>query len=164
MKHSEGLEWAIHSCSILANMPPDYPLPSRLLAEFFELPEPYLAKQMQKLSAAGIVLTKRGAKGGYILAKPPADISLLALVEAIDGPERHFRCTELRRCGPSGVADDKYLKPCGIARAMWRAEAAWRRELAQTSLADVVAAGFEETPGEQAAKAALWFRDKMTNG
>jgi Rrf2 family protein len=164
MKHSEGLEWAIHSCSILANMPPEFPLPKRLLAEFFDLPEPYLAKQMQKLSAAGIVQTKRGAKGGYVLAKPPAEISLLAMVEAIDGPERHFRCTELRRCGPSGVADEKYLKPCGIARAMWRAEAAWRDALTKTSLADVVATGMEETPGEQALKAALWFREKMSKG
>ena len=126
MKHSEGLEWAVHACTLLAALPPAIALPARLLAEFFELPEPYLAKQMQKLSRAGIVETRRGPRGGYALARLAAEITLLQMVEAIDGAERHFRCSEIRRCGPSAVPGAKYTKPCGIARSMWRAEAAWR--------------------------------------
>ena len=162
MKHTEGLEWAAHACSLLAALPPDTPLPARLLAEFFDLPEPYLAKQMQKLSAAGIVETRRGPRGGYALAHAPAEITLLQMVLAIDGETRHFTCTELRRCGPSGVADDKYLRPCGIARSMWRAEAAWRRELAGVTLADILKMGMQDTPQEQAAKALAWFHDKLS--
>ena len=161
MKHSEGLEWAVHSCSLLAAMPPDTPLPAKLLAEFFDLPEPYLAKQMQKLSQAGIVETKRGPRGGYALAHPPAKITLLQLVEAIDGNERHFRCTEIRRCGPTGVNDKHYTRPCGIARSMWRAEAAWRDELSKVTLADINKMGLAETPPEQAMKALAWFQDRL---
>lgn len=161
MKHSDGLEWAIHSCTLLAALPADMALPRRLLAEFFDLPEPYLAKQLQKLSRAGLVVTRRGPKGGYALAHKPKDISMLQLVEAIDGSERHFRCSELRRCGPTGMPPRQYPKPCGIARTMWRAEAAWRRELSQTSLADIQQLGLQETPPEQMAKALAWFQSNL---
>jgi len=164
MKHSEGLEWAIHSCSLLAMMPPETQLPTRLLAEFFELPEPYLAKQMQKLSLAGIVETRRGPRGGYALARKPEDITLLQMVEAIDGTDRHFVCTEIRRCGPTGVDAKNYPRPCGIARSMWRAEAAWRKELAATSLADIQQLGMAETPPEQTAKAITWFQANLSQG
>jgi len=164
MKHPEGLEWAIHSCSILALMPPEFPLPARLLAEFFDLPEPYLAKQMQKLSVAGIVETRRGPRGGYALALTPSEITLLQIVEAIDGTDRHFICTEIRRCGPTGVDDKLYLRPCGIARSMWRAEAAWRKELADVKLSDIQKLGMEETPPEQTVKAMAWFQSKITKG
>ncbi|PCH74931.1 MAG: transcriptional regulator, partial [Rhodobacteraceae bacterium] len=119
MKHSEGLEWAVHCCALLAALPPGLALPAKLLAEFFDLPEPYLAKQLQKLSQSGIVETRRGPRGGYTLARDAGDITLLQMVEAIDGDDRHFRCTEIRRCGPTGVADRHYLRPCGIARSMW---------------------------------------------
>ncbi len=146
VKHSEGLEWAIHSCSILAALPPETALPARLLAAFFELPEAYLAKQLQKLSGAGLVETRRGPKGGYALAKAPADITLLALVNAIDGSERHFRCSELRQCGPSGVSRNHYPRPCCIARSMWKAEAAWRAELTNTTLKDIQMMGYDEPP------------------
>ncbi|VVT05473.1 Rrf2 family transcriptional regulator [Hoeflea sp. EC-HK425] len=164
MKHSEGLEWAIHSCALMAMMPPGTPLPRRLLAEFFELPEPYLAKQLQKLSQAGIVETRRGPRGGYALAHKPEDITLLQMVEAIDGPDRHFVCTEIRRCGPTGVAGKHYTRPCGIARSMWKAEAAWRKELAATSLADIQHLGMAETPPEQTAKAIAWFQANLLQG
>lgn len=161
MKHTEGLEWAIHSCSILAALPPETALPTRLLAAFFELPEAYLAKQLQKLSGAGLVETRRGPKGGYALAKAPADITLLAMVNAIDGSERHFRCSELRQCGPTGVAPKHYPRPCGIARSMWKAEAAWRTELSNTTLKDIQMMGYSETPPEQALKALNWFKEKL---
>ncbi|MEX0968945.1 MAG: Rrf2 family transcriptional regulator [Paracoccaceae bacterium] len=162
MKHPEGLEWAIHSCSLLAMLPEGNALPARLLAEFFDLPEPYLAKQMQKLSVAGIVETRRGPQGGYALARLPAAITLLQIVEAIDGAGWHFICTEIRRCGPSGVDDALYTRPCGIARSMWRAEAAWRRELAATSLAEIQDLGTAETPAAQTEKALAWFNNKFT--
>lgn len=161
MRHSEGLEWAIHSCTILAVLPADMALPTRLLAEFFDLPEAYLAKQLQKLSNAGIVETRRGPKGGYALAKPMAEISLLAITNAIDGPDRHFRCTEIRQCGPTAAPAGQYTRPCGIARSMWKAEAAWRRELSAVSLKDVQALGLQETPPEQALKTLAWFKSRM---
>lgn len=160
MQLPEGLEWAAHSCALMASLP-GTPLPVRILAEFFDLPEPYLGKQLQKLSAAGIVKTRRGPSGGYMLADTPENISLLQIVEAVDGPTKTFKCTEIRARGPSAVAAGNYLRPCGIARAMWAADAAWRRALAEVSLHELVRRGMAETPPEQVERGAEWIRMKL---
>ncbi len=161
MKLSEGTEWAIHCCSLLANLPPDFALPKSRLAEFFDLPEDYLAKFLQELSRAGLVKTSRGPGGGYQLAKPAGQINVLEIVQAVEGDQHFFQCTEIRRCGPSGVADKHYKKPCGIARTMHRAEAAWRAELAAVSLNEISQMGAEESPQEQIEKSLSWFESVM---
>ena len=154
---SEGIEWAIHSCALLAALPPGDALPVGKLASFFDLPRDYLAKHLQALSKAGVVHTSKGPGGGYRLARGPQDISLLDIVEAIDGKDPCFQCTEIRRRGPTGVAGKFYKKPCGIARAMWKAEAVWRQELALVKLTDLAAEAALEVPGEQMRKSAEWL-------
>jgi Rrf2 family protein len=157
MKLNEGIEWAIHCCSMLASLPDNAALPARRLAEFFNLPEHYLAKHLQSLSQAGLVVSTKGPGGGYRLARLAAEISLLDIVEAIDGRAAHFQCTEIRRRGPSGVDASCYNKPCGIARAMHKAEQAWRKELAAVSLSEIQHLGLVETPPEQLKKSLEWF-------
>lgn len=160
MKIGEGVEWAVHVASLLAQMPPGMTgIPRRALAEFFDLPEAYLAKHLQRLSGAGLVTARRGPGGGYALARAPDQITLLELVRAVEGDARAFRCTELRQKGPSGVAAPCYKGACGIARAMWKAEAAWADQLGRVTLAELAATGAAETPPEQMVKAANWFRD-----
>lgn len=56
------------------------------IAEDQEIPASFLAKIISQLSIAGLIQTSRGAKGGVRLAHKPEDISLLDVVEAIDGP------------------------------------------------------------------------------
>ncbi len=161
MKLNEGIEWAIHCCSILAALPPDIALSAKRLAEFFDLPNHYLAKHLQSLSQAGLVSSSKGPGGGYSLAKPPEQISALNIVQAIDGTAAHFQCTEIRQRGPSGVEPSCYKKPCGIARTMWRAEKAWAAELAAVSLADIGQLGLNETPQEQMEKSLHWFENVL---
>lgn len=162
MKLSEGVEWAAHVASLLAMVPGGAALPLRALAEFFDLPEAYLAKHLQKLSRARLVQARRGPGGGYALAKPATEITLADLVQAVEGKARAFRCTELRQRGPSGVAPACYKAACGIARAMWRAEAAWLEALQGVTLAELAATGLAETPPEQGARAAVWFQPWFT--
>ena len=158
MKLGEGVEWAAHVASLLAMLPGGAALPLRALAAFFDLPEAYLAKHLQKLSRAGLVVSRRGPGGGYALARTAAKITLADLVRAVEGEARAFRCTELRQRGPSGVAPACYKGACGIARAMWRAESAWLASLQGVTLAELAATGMAETPPEQAARAADWFQ------
>jgi Rrf2 family protein len=99
------------------------------------VPAPYLAKSMQALMRAGLVDTATGRRGGYRLSRPASTISLLDVYSAVEGTESNFRCSEIRRRGPSAVGARHYPNPCGIAAAMWRAEEAWRRELAAVSVA-----------------------------
>jgi Rrf2 family protein len=161
MRIGEGVEWAIHCCTVLAVLPADVALPSARLAEFHGVPGAYLAKQLQALSRAGIVETVAGPRGGYRLARPAAEVTVLDIVEAVDGGEAAFRCTEIRQRGPAAEEPSAYLRPCGIARAMGRAEDAWRRELAATSVADLVTGLFKDVSPVAVTKAATWFKEVL---
>lgn len=160
MRVGEGVEWAIHSCTMLALLPEGKALPSARLAEFHGVPAAYLAKHMQALSRAGIVEAVPGAKGGYRMAKPIDRVSLLDIVTAVDADEPAFRCAEIRQRGPAGLKDrSAYRKPCTIAVAMARAEAAWRRELEATTLADIVGGLAGAVDPRAAVKAATWMQE-----
>jgi Rrf2 family protein len=158
MRMSDGVEWALHCCTVLATLPEDQALPAARLAEFHEVPPAYLAKHLQALTAAGLTRSVPGPRGGYRLARPAAEVSLLDVVLAIDGEERAFRCAEIRQRGPAVGPASAYRRPCGIARAMWRAEDAWRRELAGTSIGDLVVELVRTVPAEVLATGAAWVR------
>jgi Rrf2 family protein len=155
---SDGVEWALHSCTVLATLPSDQALPAAKLAELHDLPPAYLAKHLQAMAAAGITEAVPGPRGGYRLARPPAEISLLDVVQAVDGSERAFRCSEIRQRGPVAGPPSAYRGRCGIARAMDRAEDAWRAELAATTVADLVADLLVSVPAELLQAGATWVQ------
>lgn len=62
------------------------------VAKEMKIPPSFLAKIISQLSIAGIVQTSRGAHGGVMLARPPEEITLLDVVEAIDGPIQLNEC------------------------------------------------------------------------
>ncbi|MFG3000546.1 RrF2 family transcriptional regulator [Streptomyces sp. NPDC048340] len=149
---SEGVEWALHSCVNLAWSVPGRAVSAARLAAWHDLPAAYLNKQLQALARAGIVTSTPGPRGGFRLARPLADISLMDVVAAVEGPEEAFRCAEIRRRGPggeppaaepaqsaesaesAGPAQSADSADCAIAHAMARAELAWRRALADQDL------------------------------
>ena len=96
--------------------------------------------------------TVKGARGGYRLARPPAEITVLDVVEAIDGDESAFRCSEIRRRGPLAMPAREYTKMCGIHRAFNRADEAWRAELAPTTIADLFVGLLERRAAAHARK------------
>lgn len=139
MKLGEGVEQAIHCTAFLAGLSEDGVLSAAALAELHGVSTSYLLKHLQALSAAGIVATTPGPKGGYRLAKAPADISLLDIVLAVEGPAQAFRCAEIRQRGPNPLPARYFTKPCQINAAMLKAERAYRAELAKVSVADLLA-------------------------
>jgi Rrf2 family protein len=158
MRMSEGVEWMLHSCTILATLPSDQALPAAKLAELHGVPPAYLAKHLQATTAAGITRSVAGRRGGYRLAKPPAEISLLDVVVAVDGEGTAFRCSEIRQQGPVVGPPSAYRRACGIARAMWRAEDAWRQQLAGTTIADLVMELLVSVPSELLQAGAEWVQ------
>jgi Rrf2 family iron-sulfur cluster assembly transcriptional regulator len=66
----------------------DQPGPTsvRDIAERTGLPQPYLEQILLALKGAGLVRSKRGVGGGYVLARDPSDITLGQIVSAVDGP------------------------------------------------------------------------------
>jgi Rrf2 family protein len=157
MQMNEGVEWAAHCTAILAALPAGVALPSVRLAEYHGIPAPYLAKSLQALTRAGIVESTTGRVGGYRLGRPASDISLLDIVHAIEGDETFFRCTEIRRRGPSRVAARAYTPTCGIAAAMWRAERAWQDELRAVTIADIADLTMKQAPSAALEKSVTWI-------
>lgn len=64
----------------------DGPTSVRDIAERTGLPQPYLEQILLALKGAGLVRSKRGVGGGYVLARSPSEISLAEIVSAVDGP------------------------------------------------------------------------------
>ena len=62
------------------------------IAREMSLPQSFLAKILQKLTKAGILNSFRGAQGGFQLARTPGKISLLDVIEAIQGPTAMNKC------------------------------------------------------------------------
>ena len=62
------------------------PTSVRDIAERTGLPQPYLEQILLALKGAGLVRSKRGVGGGYVLARSPAEITLGEIVSAVDGP------------------------------------------------------------------------------
>lgn len=161
MRMNNGVEWAAHCAALLAVMPAGVPVPASTLAQFHDVPGPYLAKALQQLARAGIVTTTPGRRGGYALARPAGEITLLDIVNAVDGDARAFRCTEIRRRGPSAVPGRCYTPRCGIAAAVWHAEQAFRDALAAVTIADIAEGVRRDSPKEAVEKGRRWLTSQL---
>lgn len=139
---SDGVEAALHCALALAYLPDGKVLAGKSLAELHGVSESYLLKHLRALTAAGVIDALPGPRGGYRLAREPASITLLDIVEAIDGREPAFVCRELRRRGP-GYSKDPcvYKADCFIKSRMLAAEDAWRDALRAQTLSDLVGDG-----------------------
>lgn len=137
MKMSGGVEWALHCCTLLSRAAE--PVPAVKLAEFHDVSPSYLAKQLQLLSRAGLVRSSQGNSGGYALTRAATEITVLDVVEAIDGPLPAFRCTEVRQRGPMAADPSSCTAPCTIAQVMDTADRAWRDSLRAVTIAGLVA-------------------------
>ncbi len=81
------------------------------LADETKVPEDFLRKTLQKLDKAGIIESKRGPKGGFHLSKDPAVISVLDIIEAVQGP------LAINRCLMKGTGCD-HLGTCGVRKKL----------------------------------------------
>jgi Rrf2 family protein len=159
MRMSQGVEWAAHCCLVLDWLGGERPVATARLAGCFELPAPYLNKQLQALVKAGILESVPGARGGFLLARPLEKTTLMDVVAAIEGPEDAFACTEIRQRG-AGTASppSAYRTACGISTAMRMAELEWRRALAARTLAQLRDDTERHAPAA-ADRTRRWFAD-----
>lgn len=126
----------VHCCVVLTQAP--RPVPAARLAELHQVSSTYLAKHLQSLSRAGLVRSTQGKTGGYMLTRSPREITMLDVVEAIEGPHSTYVCTEIRQRGPMAAPPEACAAPCAIARTMYAADRAWRTTLREVSIADLV--------------------------
>jgi len=97
MKVSTRGDYAARALLSLALHESERPTSVKEIAERTTLPQPYLEQILLQVKGAGIVRSKRGVGGGYVLARPPAEITLAEIVSAVEGPltspaEPHDHC------------------------------------------------------------------------
>lgn len=86
MQITRQADYAVRAVLELATNDSNERLTAEEIAERRAIPLAFLSKTLGRLAEVGIVTTRRGVKGGVELGRPPANITLLEVVEAIDGP------------------------------------------------------------------------------
>jgi Rrf2 family protein len=94
MQITRQADYAVRAVLHLANLANGDRSPTRRIASEEHIPPSFLAKIVSQLSVAGVVQTSRGARGGVSLSREASEISLLDVVEAIDGPITLNECVE----------------------------------------------------------------------
>ncbi|MBV1832889.1 SUF system Fe-S cluster assembly regulator [Novacetimonas pomaceti] len=102
---------------------------SPVLSRSTGIPEPTIAKVLKVLAAQGIVISQRGARGGYRLARPLDKISVAAVIQAIDGP------ISLTTCVDGGECDAR--STCGLVGQWDAVNSAILGALSAISLSDM---------------------------
>jgi Rrf2 family protein len=111
---------------------------AREIAEQYDIPVELLAKVLQRLARNGLLTSHQGTRGGYVLARPPASISVADVIQAIDGPVSVTACTtEHDSC-------EQYRK-CNIRDPLWRIKERILESLAACSIQEL---GFDPAPAE----------------
>lgn len=129
---SRKADYGVRAMMDIARRPPTTRAIVAEIAERQHIPAFYLAKIMPRLARAGLVRTSLGAAGGIALGMSASEITLLQIIEAIDGPLTLNLCSlDPGRCECSGDCP---------ALDMWcRAQAQLNQMLTQTRLGDLIA-------------------------
>jgi Rrf2 family protein len=162
--YSAGVEYGIHCLLMLMDERGDSREASvRDLAELQGVPLEYLAKVFTKLAKAKLVVATEGVRGGFKLGKPSDEITLLDIVNAIDGRKLIFDCREIRgRCAvfegspPDWAVDGM----CGIHAAMMTAQKRMEEALAQQTILDLGRRFGRKAPPEFGAQVNDWFNER----
>ena len=88
MKLTRASSYALHAVAFMAVQKHDRPVASHNIAQARGIPERFLLKVLKPLVSARVLLSIKGPNGGYRLARQPSDISMLEILEAVDGPIR----------------------------------------------------------------------------
>lgn len=136
MQITRQADYAVRAVLYLAQRGPGTRASTAQIAREQSIPPSFLAKIVSQLSVAGILQATRGARGGVTLARSAEDISLLEIVEAIDGPVALNECSINPAACP--LSDD-----CAVRPVWCEAQADLVGRLSQTNFGQIVNAQSE---------------------
>jgi len=134
---TQTVEYALRAMVCLASRP-DQPQSNSQIAATTKVPSAYLSKVLQKLARAELVHSQRGVQGGFVLARPAAEISILQIVSAVDPIQR------IRSC-PLGL-EAHGVRLCPLHKKMDQALAQVESAFASTTLAAILAEPSDSVP------------------
>ena len=149
MRISAKTDYAVRAAVELAAATDDHPLKSERIATAQNIPLRFLENILVQLRQAGVVVSRRGADGGYRLAQPASEITVADVIRAIDGP----------LAAVAGERPEKLDFPGAAAplRDVWIAvRASLRDVLEHVTLADLAAGALPERVRERAADPDAW--------
>jgi Rrf2 family protein len=130
MKLTRASTYALHALGFMAEQADNRTVASHDIARARGMPERFLLKVLKPLAARGVLLSIRGPRGGYRLGRPAAKISVLEIVEVVDGPI-HGVVPLLERAS-NELLDEK------LQAIADRATAGTRRQLQAVSIATLI--------------------------
>jgi Rrf2 family protein len=135
---SAKADYAIRAAVELAAAGDDAPVKGERIASAQEIPPKFLENILLDLKQSGLIASRRGAEGGYWLARPADEISLADVIRAVEGPLANVRGARPEDLDYRGAAES--LKPVFIAM-----RASLRAVLEEVTLADVAAGELPES-------------------
>lgn len=132
MRLTRGSDYGLRGMVFMARQPVGQVCLVSQVAAAEELPESYLAKIFQDLARNRLLMSHRGAKGGFSLVSEPEEVNLLQIIEAVEGPIALAPCLDVREgC--------ERIEICEIYETLDSAQAQMTLVLKNTTLADLVA-------------------------
>jgi len=121
MKITRSTGYALLAVGYIAKHQDEKIILSQTISKAYDIPLEYLLKILQQLVKANVLRSKRGPRGGFSLAKAPTKITMLAVLEAVDGPmEGQFSLAEYtKRDKFGGKADKAYEKALNQAKVIF---------------------------------------------
>ena len=161
--YSAGVEYGLHCLLFLTDEKGDgHEASVRTLAALQGVPPELLAKVFTRLAKANLVVATEGIRGGFRLARPADEITVLDIVRAIDGDKQIFECRNVRqRCGvfQTGCPEPDWeaVGPCSIHAVMLQAQQRMEEALAQQTILDIVRRVARKTPAEYGEQVLKWM-------
>lgn len=134
---SQKAKYALRALVALCRVPPGESLIISEISREQAIPKKFLEQILLELKRAGIVMSRRGRLGGYVLLRPAEKITFGEVLRLIDGPIAPLPCLSkiaYRKCADCGAEET-----CEIRHVFARVTMATREVLDQTTLADAVA-------------------------
>ena len=145
MMFSTKAEYGVRVMAHLASSDDDGPIPLGTIADAEGLPLAYLEHLVQRLRKARLIESRRGAHGGYTLARAPGDISMAEVVSALEGDIAPIECITADADGVLTCAREG-SEPCPTKLLWTRVQGSIVRTLNEMTLADLVQPVRKATP------------------
>ena len=105
--YSKGCEYAIRAFTCVVPSGDQTRFSAREVCKAADIPEPFTRKVLQSLVQAGFLTATRGPQGGYVLTRPPEEVSILEIIKAVDGEDTFDGCI-------LGLAECDIEHPCPL--------------------------------------------------
>ena len=136
MHLNRGVEYGIEGLAYLAWAGADRSTLLREVSQATSIPETFLSKIFQRLVQSGLIRSRRGFRGGFLLARPASQITLREVVEALQGPIY----APAPEADPGGISPGRAQQT--VRQVVERAQSRVRAMFEEITLADLAAVGF----------------------